>query len=37
MRAAGLVTIAMGVLLVLGHGHLAGVVSLIRHALRIFT
>jgi hypothetical protein len=36
MRLAGILTILTGVLLVAGHGHAAGVFSLVRHALRVF-
>ena len=37
MKLAGLLTIATGVFLVAGHGHAASLVSLVRHALRVFS
>jgi hypothetical protein len=37
VRLGGLLVILTGSLLVAGHGQAAGVVSLIRHALRVLT
>jgi hypothetical protein len=36
-RVLALLTIASGGMLLLGHGHAAGVLGLARHALRVFT
>jgi len=37
VKLAGILSIITGGLLVAGHGHAAGVLSVIRHALRVFT
>lgn len=37
VRLMGLLTIGGGVLLLLGNGQAAGLLSLLRHALRVFT
>jgi hypothetical protein len=37
MRAAGVLTVLTGALLIGGHGHAASGLSLLRHALRVLT
>lgn len=37
MKLAGIFTIGTGLLLVFGHGHAAGVLSLLRHVMRVFS